>query len=100
MVPLNPQTLAADEGLVDGLNAGVMRVRTKNDLLRVPLQDAKVLAADGGELVGREIILCAAKRGTRLKLAFSDGKVTTLQVLRACHELLPQSRLCGSGVME
>jgi hypothetical protein len=83
LVPLNPQLLAADEGLVDGLNAGVMRVRTKSDLLRVPLQGVKVLAADGRELVGREIILYAAKRGTRLKLALSDGKVTTLQVLKA-----------------
>ncbi len=77
---LDTRDLAENEGLVDGLNLGVLRVRTKSELLRVVLKDATVLAPDGREIMGREIILYVAKRGTRMKLTIADGKVSTLQI--------------------
>jgi len=76
--PLSVKDLGPGEGLIDGLNKGVLRVLTKSGMKQIPFASVQILAPDGRELQGSERIPYL-KRGAHVTLTEKDGSITAVR---------------------
>ena len=70
-------------GKVDGMNKGILRVRTSAGMKRIPLRGVKLTATDGRELDRSERRTQIIARDAMVGFYETDGKVTEIRALPA-----------------